>query len=163
MPQSEAAVYLVLCVVADRHGVSYYHPATLGKLVKHPESRVREALETLAQRDLIATAGRFVQVLPLDCARPAPGQSRKAPGPGSSATPARLPEGANTPAAAPPEEVPPPELSGTQRLSGLSDERREYWRGLAGAEFARFLGKRVPGEAMLDSLAADMAHRQGEL
>lgn len=64
--QSAVAVYLVLCVVADRKGISYYSAAKLALLVKHSAGRVEEALSELSERGLIAREGRFVQVLALE-------------------------------------------------------------------------------------------------
>jgi len=66
MSQVEVPVYLFLCAVADRHGISFYNPITLARLVKHSATAVRKALESLAERQLIAVQDRFVQVVHLD-------------------------------------------------------------------------------------------------
>ena len=63
---AEIAVYLVLCIIADQHGLSWASPRTLAAWVKHPPDRVRTALGELARRNLVAVAGRLVQVLDLD-------------------------------------------------------------------------------------------------
>jgi len=64
--QAEVVVYLVLCVVADRHRISYYRAESLARLVKLPSERVRSALERLVQQEFIAVEGQFIQVLDLD-------------------------------------------------------------------------------------------------
>ncbi len=67
----EVVVYLALCVVADRAGVSWYRPETLARHVHHPADRVRDAITALVRRGLIASEGRYVQVLDL-CASGCP-------------------------------------------------------------------------------------------
>jgi hypothetical protein len=157
LPQTEAAVYLLLCVVADRHGISYYQPATLGKLVKHPESRVRGALDTLSSRGLIATAGRLVQVLALELAGPAPAQKALTPVAGGIAR-QNKPTPTSSPASQPPVEERAEEL-----LMRLPTERRETFVAAARRELAKFCGTRQPSQVVVAALAAGIARQQGAL
>lgn len=157
LPQAEAAVYLLLCVVADRHGISYYQPATLGKLVKHPESRVRAALQTLSSRGLIATAGRLVQVLALELAAPAPAQKALTPVVGGIA---RQNEPTSTSASA--SQSLAPERAEALLMS-LPTERRESFVATARQELAKFCGTRQPSQVVVEALAASIARGQGAL
>lgn len=80
MNQVEVVVYLVLCVVADRNGISCYRPETLARLVKQSTDRVERALESLASRSFIAREGRFAQVASLEDRDPPRENSQKSPG-----------------------------------------------------------------------------------
>jgi hypothetical protein len=64
--RAEAAVYLVLCVAADRHGLSWHPLQTLATWTKHAPESIEQALLELARRGLVATAGPLVQVMDLD-------------------------------------------------------------------------------------------------
>ena len=75
---AEAAVYLVLCVVADQHGLSWHSPRALAACIKQPPEHVRAALLELSRRGLVAIAGRLVQVLDLDLVSPARPVSQQA-------------------------------------------------------------------------------------
>src|SRR5690606_9981538 len=77
---TQIATYFTLCLVADRHGISFYRPETLAKIIQRPRDAVAGALTALAARGLIAHEGRYVQVRDVDeieaaaaaCSRPAP-------------------------------------------------------------------------------------------
>lgn len=99
LTQAAVAVYLVLCVVADRRGISYYSPTKLGELVKHSSSRVEGALEELAERQLVAREGRFVQVLSLDGWSRPPVSPQIGPGLNTPAPASRNPKPGSSPQA----------------------------------------------------------------
>jgi hypothetical protein len=161
MTQTEAAVYLVLCVVADRHGISYYHPASLGKLVHHPENRVRAALDSLHERRLIAAFGRLVQVLPVELVGQPPAPATQTP---VAAAPARRPEPARPSSEATVAASTDPRVQNPpgQVLARLTAECREQLLAQARSELAQFLGSRSPSPAVVEALAASIAHQQGK-
>ena len=131
----DAAVYLVLCVVADRHGISFYRPETIGRLLKRPGSAVRTALTRLATHGLIAASGRYVQVQDLDDVGRAPVPPPPSPSP-------------NRPA--PPE---PPDEPAADILARLPAPVREVYLTRARHRLARFLGSREPATAALFATA----------
>ncbi len=137
----EAAVYLVLCVVADRHGISFYRPETIGRLLKCPGAMVRSTLGALAAQGLIAASGRYVQVRDLDDvgrppARPAPTTT---PTPGATDSP---------PAPEPPAE------SAAEVLARLPAPVREAYLARARHRLSRFLGPREPAATVVAATAA---------
>ena len=132
----DAAVYLVLCVVADRHGISFYRPETIGRLLKRPGSTVPTALTRLAAHGLIAALGRYVQVRDLDDVSRAPMTPPPSPGPTRPA----LPE--------------PPEEAAADVLARLPGPVREAYLTRARQRLARFLGSREPAPAALFATAA---------
>lgn len=67
-----AALYLILCAVADRHGLSWYPVRMLATWTKRSPAQIEQALLQLARRELIAMAGPLVQVLDLDLVLPRP-------------------------------------------------------------------------------------------
>ena len=71
-------LYLVLCAVADKHGLSFYGDATMAAMVRMNLSALMAARDELLARDLIAHETRFTQVLSL----PPAGQRRNEPGGG---------------------------------------------------------------------------------
>lgn len=144
LSRSGVAVYLVLCVVADRRGISYYSPAKLALLVKHSSSHVEEALSELAECGLIAREGRFVQVLALESVpaprKPQAGPAAPAPGEPVAAVRARLPAVPPQAAGEPRASAPDPQaiLAGlpTEQAHALLEEARQRLRTLyAGHEF----------------------------
>lgn len=78
---AEAAVYLVLCVAADRHGLSWHPLRTLAAWTKLSPERIKLALLELARRGLVAIAGPLVQVVDLDLVDPPRLESKPAPVP----------------------------------------------------------------------------------
>lgn len=148
LSQAQIAVYLVLCVVGDRRGISYYNPSSLAKLVKQPEPKVREALLSLREQHFIAQEGRFFQVLPVD----ALGQ-RSSGSPSSAelqtdqaATQARLSATAG-PATPNPEEI----------LAALPAAEREQWMAAARRQLAALTGSRTSSSTVVSALAAGLS------
>lgn len=145
LSRAEGAVYLLLCVVGDRRGISYYSPSSLAKLVKHAEPAVRDALATLRERRFIAQEGRFFQVLPLEAVTtPAPGVSAVL----SDTRCAGQAAPASTPVSAP---------SAEEILDRLPTPERERWLAAARAQLARFTGSREVSPAVVRSLAAGLS------
>lgn len=132
-------VYLLLCVVADRHGVSWYAPGTLAGWVKCPPDWIRPALESLAEARLVALADRYVQVLDLDLLVPPP------------ALPTRL-------GAARPEPVTdePPVMTARQQLERLQADVREDLLSRARARLCRLTAGREPSRSVLEAVAAGL-------
>lgn len=64
------ALYLVLVIVADAQGLSYYGEASLGRLLSMPPARVLQARADLMRLDLIAYEAPIYQVLGLDAPPP---------------------------------------------------------------------------------------------
>ena len=72
-------LYLVLAVVADKHGLSFYSDNTLSSRLRLTLPALAQAREELLERDLIAYELPLVQVLSV----PAPGVRRRSePGQG---------------------------------------------------------------------------------
>jgi hypothetical protein len=68
---SALALYLVLVIVADAQGLSYYGEASLARLLSMPQARVLQARADLMRLDLIAYEAPIYQVLGLDPSPPA--------------------------------------------------------------------------------------------
>lgn len=132
------SVYLMLCVVADRHGVSWYAPQTLAGLVKCAPDRIRPALESLADARLVACTGRYVQVLDLD--------------PQTSRTDASVRSSTQEPT--PTKDVPCE--SARDRLARLSTDARKRVQDRARARLMRFTQGREPLESTVSALAASL-------
>ena len=131
-------LYLVLCVVADRHGVSWYASATLAGLVQCPPDRIRPALDRLVRAGLVTRSDRYIQVLDLDCLMPAPAVSTALP-------PARQP----TPQK-------PAVPTACERLAQIPPDLREELLSRARARLALFLGRKEPRRSVLEALAAGL-------
>ncbi len=69
LPSDELLLYLLLIIVGDRQGVSYYGEAKLCQLLKCSPEVYQKARKGLIDKDLIAFDGVFFQVLSLP-ARP---------------------------------------------------------------------------------------------
>lgn len=65
------ALYLVLAIVADAQGLSYYGEASLARLLSMPQARLLQARADLMRLDLIAYEAPIYQVLGLDPPPPA--------------------------------------------------------------------------------------------
>lgn len=143
MNQVEVAVYLVVCVVADRHGISWCSRNTLAMQTKQPVDRIQEALESLATRGLVAVQGRFVQVLDLNSPVPAPG------------IPTAVAEAATLPVISPAPSASCREPAAVI-LAQLEPEKREELLTRARSKMAQFLGRREPGQAALEAVAAGL-------
>lgn len=140
------ALYLILCVVADRHGVSWYAPGTLAGWVQCPPDRIRSALQCLAESGLVALAGRYVQILDLDLLIPAP----------VNLTSLRV-----TPVQ--PATDKQPLASARQQLAELPAEVRNTLLDRARGRFARFIGGREPSRSALEAVAASLIDRGAAL
>lgn len=151
LSQSAVAVYLVLCVVADRKGISYYSPTKLGELVKHSAPRVEAALEELAERGLIAREGRFMQVLPLEAAGRAPASSGNRPGVDTEAGRTSAPVSPSKSASAPVSES--PEIG----LESLPAAEREVLLERARQRLRDLAGSREPSLAVVLAVASGLA------
>jgi hypothetical protein len=141
MNQVEAVVYLVLCVVADRNGISYYRPETLARLVKQSTDRVLQALEGLASRSFIAAEGRFVQVTSLDERDPPRENHPESPGP--------------VPGEPGDEDQPPARVAGTI-LDALPPPLREALLEKARARLRPMLGNRAPTLSVVQAMAVSL-------
>lgn len=137
--RTETVLYLVLCVVADRHGVSWYHPRRLGRLTKADLHTVEEALRTLASRGLVALDGRYVQVLDLPEKL---GDSRvlTAVSPGQ-------------PVSAPENGEKGPAEAARERFEQLDEAERERLRARALAQLTALRGGRATSTKAVDDLA----------
>jgi hypothetical protein len=138
---ADVSVYLMLCLVADRHGVSWHADRTLSTWVKHPPSLVRDALNSLARRNLVAIEDRYVQVLDLDLLVP-----------GADA-PVRVPVADPPPSSA--REDAPREPAGA-RLARLPTEVRRTLEDRARARLIRFTHGREPIKSVVEALAAGL-------
>lgn len=70
----EQRLYLLLVLVGDRYGVSFYHYESLCALLQFPMERYLLARDGLLDKDLLAIDGTRFQVLELPAAPPAPRQ-----------------------------------------------------------------------------------------
>lgn len=137
---TQIATYFTLCLVADRHGISFYRPETLAKILKRPRESVAGALAALAASGLIVHEGRYVQVRDVDeIEQAARAAARSAPPP--KPVPA-LPE-------QPPE---PPEAV----LARLAPADRERLMARARERFRRFLSSREPSAGALAAAAVGL-------
>lgn len=71
LARDELALYLLLVLVGDRQGVSFYHYDSLCSLLELPPERYLDARNSLIAKDLIAYDGTRFQVLSLP-ERPVP-------------------------------------------------------------------------------------------
>ena len=71
LSRDELALYLLLVLAGNRHGVSFYHYDTLCSILELPVERYLEARNALIAKDLIAYDGTRFQVLSLP-PRPVP-------------------------------------------------------------------------------------------
>jgi hypothetical protein len=133
------ALYLVLCVVADRHGVSWYAPGTLAGWVKCSPDRIRPALQCLVETGLLALAGRYVQILDLDLVISAPFPSQRLP----TVRPELIQD-----------EV--PVVTARQQLDRLPTNIRENLLSQARTRLVRITGRREPSQSVVEAVAASL-------
>lgn len=149
MSRTEVAVYFFLCVVADGHGMSWYGPRAMARLLKEPPDQISEALISLGRRNLVALAGRFIQVLELDTGLPVPG-----PAHGQGAPPqAREVFSAESARAG---------TSAHDELARLPHQQREELLRRARERMAAFLGSRDPSTSALEAVAAGLLREQAK-
>lgn len=139
---TQIATYFTLCLVADRHGISFYRVESLARIIKRPASVVDQALTRLAHRGLIACDGRYVQVRDLD-AVVRDNASVVVPA-AATVSPPPVPD---QPAEAP-EVV----------LARLTPAEREHLLRRALERFERFLGRRQPSPGVLAATAVGILH-----
>src|SRR5258707_4765528 len=60
-----ALVYLFLCTVGNRAGISFWSRVRMAKVLNLTPAEINSALATLIAADLIVTNDRVIQVLPL--------------------------------------------------------------------------------------------------
>lgn len=70
------ALYLVLVIVADAQGLSYYSEATLSRLLKLAPLQLAQACQQLVRAELLAYHKPLYQVLALPPAAAAPASQR---------------------------------------------------------------------------------------
>jgi len=132
---TQIVTYFTLCLVADRHGISFYRPESLARIVKRPTIAVVGALAELARHQLIRCDGWYTQVSDLD-------EIVKDASPG--AAPASPPSAfMPPPAPEPPAEAPETILA---RLAS-ADRERLFQKALE--RFERFMGMRRPSAGAL--------------
>jgi hypothetical protein len=147
MGPGEASVYLLLCVVADRYGISFYRGGKLARLLNRPAATIEPALANLCQMGLIAISGRYVQVLDVDEIERARRPHPTAPGPAARHTPSAPAESASEPAAVILARLPAPVRD------DLLDRARQ--------RLSRFLGSQAPRAVALEALAVAL-WREGQ-
>lgn len=76
LEQIEILLYLFLCLVSDRHGISFYSQDAICSLLHLPVEQLHNATDALIEKDLIAFDGTIYQVLELP-PKPAPCCSAK--------------------------------------------------------------------------------------
>jgi hypothetical protein len=145
MSQVEVAVYLVLCVVADRNGLCWCTRKTLAAQTKHSVGHVQEALRSLTARGLIAVQGRFIQVLDIENAtaviheqEPVPAQTSVTDSQNQTAP------------------VSPCHETAAVVLARLDPDRREELLKRARTKMSRFLGCREPLVSAVEAVAAGL-------
>lgn len=144
---SQVATYFTLCLVADRHGISFYRPESLARIIHRPAADVTTALDELATRGLIVRDGRSVQVLDLDDIAK-DGAFVSAPAPVTPVHPLVPPANAE------------PVQSPEQVLAGLDPAERERLFQKARQRFERFLGKRMPRPGVLAAAAVSLLREE---
>lgn len=150
MSQTEVVVYLFLCVVADHHGMSWYGPRSLSRLLKHSPEQIGEALISLDRRNLIALAGRFVQVLDVEVTVPGPADPATQPVQVQRVVPS-LPSAPASDAA-----------SAREELAGLPHQQREELLRRARERMIRFLGFKEPSASALEAVAIGLLREQAK-
>ena len=174
----EVVVYLALCVVADRAGVSWYRPETLARHVHHPADRVRDAIKALVRRGLIASEGRYVQVLDLDASGcpqgPGPDQANRGhtlelgqasgpakPGCSPELGPVQSAESTVSPGCSPEmgQGPDPLILTAQEFLAALPASARDAALDQARAHLCRVVGRRPPSPSVVMAVAASFARR----
>ena len=147
MEPVEGPVYLLLCVVADRHGISYYNPSTLARLIKVSPTRAQQALTSLAARNLIAIEGRFIQVVDLDDLCSARDSLPEGPVVESRPTPSNPEE---------PKDREPPAVIFAQLPAPVQEDLLTRARH----RMARFLGTKAPSQGVLEALAVALLRQE---
>jgi hypothetical protein len=130
-----ALVYLFLCTVGNREGISFWSRSRTACTLNLSLETVDTALRTLAEADLIAATARVVQVLPV----PVRGASQAAAQQSTTPRPT---------AASPPS---------TRTHRDPTEEETRAHEPRARAQFARFMGTREPSAGAVRALARSLA------
>lgn len=144
LDEAETVVYLVLCVLADQHGLSWHPLSKLSAWTKQPADRVRRALAGLAQRGLLAIAGRLIQVLDLDLV--------VRPGPHAPKSPPADTESGRTDS----RQRPRSPVTAPERLALLPTAVRDDLIEQARQKLARFTNGREPSRQVLEAVACGL-------
>lgn len=136
---SSALVYLFLCTVGNREGISFWSRSRIARMLSLSLETVHAALVALTGAGLIAATERIVQVLPV------PGR-----GDGHPAVPQKRPP--------PPAAVPP----AAHAHRDPSEEEILDHEAEARARIARFNGTREPSASVVRALARSLALKGAE-
>lgn len=139
-PQA-ALVYLFLCTVSNREGISFWSRIRMAELLALTPEDIQDALAALVAEDLIAATERVVQVLPLL----EPRRDRQNLHPRGKTTQTVT----ISPVAEPSRTEP-----------DVSDELARAHEAQARARIARFYGTREPSSGAVRALARALALKQ---
>lgn len=141
-----ALVYLFLCAVGDRQGISFWSRAKMARMLHLDTEAIEVALTRLAASDLVAAKDRVVQVLPIPDS-PAPSIAVQVVTQRPVGTGVTHEAGATgTAASATPEQEPP-----------LSEDEVRACQGEARTQIARFAERREPSPSAVQALARCLA------
>lgn len=138
-PPSIALVYLFLCTVGNRDGISFWSKPRMAHTLNLPLDQIDEALQALSAAGLIAVACRIVQVLPI---------------PARGARPSVAPQ--TTTNSLPPLVT----SSSTQPCRELTEDEIRAHEAQARAQIARFCGTREPSAGVLRAVAKSLALKE---
>ena len=148
---TQIATYCTLCLVADRHGISFYRPESLARIVKRPGTDVANALDALVRRGLIVCDGRYVQVLDLDDVEK--GIARVNAPAGATPSASLVSPEVIEPVGQPPEEI----------LASLAPAEKERLLQQARQCFELFGAKRTPSPGALAAAAVGILRHEEAL
>lgn len=134
-----ALVYLFLCAVGNRDGISFWSRPRMARTLNLPLETIDGALRTLVAADLIAATERIVQVLPV----PSHGESRSPPA--RPTTPVQTTATSFSP-------TPTPTLQ-----IDLSEDEIRVHEGEARVHIARICGTHKPSTGVVRALAKSLA------
>lgn len=137
LDQGAALVYLFLCTVGNREGVSFWSRARMARTLSLPLEAVEAALRTLVATNLIAATERVVQVLPLP---------ERTSGPATPSPPVATSPAPTQPAGTPVQQ---------QRLPTEAEVAAH--EAQARAQIACFCGARAPSPGAVRALARSLA------
>jgi hypothetical protein len=141
-----ALVYLFLCAVGDRQGISFWSRAKMAQMLHLDSEAIEVSLNRLAASDLVAVKDRVVQVLPIPDS-PDPTLAVQVVTQRPVGTGVTHEAGATgTAASATPEQEPP-----------LSEDEVRACQGEARTQIARFAQRREPSPSAVQALARCLA------
>lgn len=147
-----ALVYLFLCTVGDRQGISFWSHSKMSRILGLSIEVIETALERIAAAELVAVKDRVVQVLPI------PGWAGAMSTTSASREDRGRPARRNQPGRGSMPAHPPPEPQ-------VPEDEIHAYQSEARAQMARFLGSHEPSPAALRALAYSLAlkARKGEI